>query len=282
MQQTLLRLTVFLLASVLTTAAFAQEQTDTTRPTSLDPKVYEYKNARIPKEYVIAGINVTGIKFLDTSIVSSISGLLPGDKYMHPGEDIFAKAIAALWKQRLFSNVQVFITKVEDNKVWVELNVLERPRLGNFKFYGITKTEEEDIMAKVSLAKQTIVTENTLRETKERITKFFSEKGYMNVNVNFVQKEDTTFQNSVSLDIFITKGQKVRIDQINFFGNSGVDGIRLKKQLKGTKEMSRITLKPDRRNTPSPYGTSKKYSLGDYINDWGFLTISKTKQVIKP
>ena len=101
MQKTLQRLSVILLTSVFSTAAFSQ-QTDTLPPTSIDPKLIEYRNARIPKEYVIAGIQVSGIKHLDTSIVSSISGLLPGDKYMHPGEDMFAKAITALWKQKAF------------------------------------------------------------------------------------------------------------------------------------------------------------------------------------
>ena len=165
MQRTLLKLTVVFLMSVASTGIYAQ-QADTTHPTSLDPKLLEYRNARIPKEYSIAGIHITGIKYLDTSIVSSISGLLPGDKFMHPGEDIFAKAITALWKQKLFSNIEVFVTKVQDNKVWIELNVQERPRLGNFKFYGITKSEQEDIMAKVNLTKQTIVTENTMSGSK--------------------------------------------------------------------------------------------------------------------
>jgi outer membrane protein insertion porin family len=256
MQKTLLRLSVILLTSVFSTAAFSQ-QTDTLPPTSIDPKLIEYRNARIPKEYVIAGIQVSGIKHLDTSIVSSISGLLPGDKYMHPGEDIFAKAITALWKQKLFSNVQVFVTKIEDNKVWVELNVQERARLGNFKFFGINKSEEEDIMAKVNLAKQTIVTENTIRETKERINKFFSDKGYLNVSVDIQQKPDTTFSNSIAMDIYIKKGQKVHIDGIHFYGNDNVDGWRLKKQMKGTKEMSRITLHPDQRLKPSPFGSEK-------------------------
>lgn len=281
MQKTLLRLSVILLTTVFSTAAFSQ-QSDTLQPNSLDPKLIEYRNARIPKEYVIAGIQVSGIKHLDTSIVSSISGLLPGDKYMHPGEDIFAKAITALWKQKLFSNVQVFVTKIEDNKVWVELNVQERARLGNFKFFGINKSEEEDIMAKVNLAKQTIVTENTIRETKERINKFFSDKGYLNVSVDIQQKPDTTFSNSIAMDIYIKKGQKVHIDGIHFYGNDNVDGWRLKKQMKGTKEMSRITLHPDQRLKPSPFGSEKTYSFKEYVKDWGFLTISKTKKVIDP
>jgi len=281
MQKTLQRLSVILLTSVFSTAAFSQ-QSDTLQPTSLDPKLIEYRNARIPKEYVIAGIEVSGIKHLDTSIVASISGLLPGDKYMHPGEDIFAKAITALWKQRLFSNVQVYVTKIEDNKVWVELNVQERAKLGDFKFYGINKSEEEDIMAKVNLAKQTIVTENTIRETKERISKFFSDKGYLNISVDIQQKPDTTFSNSVAMDIYIKKGQKVHIDGIHFYGNENVDGWRLKKQMKGTKEMSRITLHPDQRLKPSPFGSEKAYSFKEYIKDWGFLTISKTKRIVDP
>ena len=47
---------------------------------------------------------------------------------------------------------------------------MERPRLGNFKFVGIKKTEEEDLQAKINLAKQTIITENTRREIIEEIT----------------------------------------------------------------------------------------------------------------
>ena len=69
---------------------------DTTKPTSLDPKLIEWQNARVPKEYTIADLKVTGIKHLDTSIVYSIANLTPGDKFMHPGGDVFAKSIANL------------------------------------------------------------------------------------------------------------------------------------------------------------------------------------------
>ena len=142
----------------------------------------EWKNARIPKEYTIADVSITGIQHLDTSIVYSIANLQPGDKFMHPGADIFAKAIANLWRQKLFSNVQIYVTKVEDDKVWIEINVQERPRLGNFKFVGIKKSEEEDMQAKINLAKQTIITENTRRKIIEKITKFYTDKGLPECN----------------------------------------------------------------------------------------------------
>jgi outer membrane protein insertion porin family len=162
MQRILLPFFVTLLAAFSTINVVAQ-QPDTSNPTSVDPKLLEWKNARITREYTIADVKLTGVKHLDSSIVYSITNLQPGDKFTHPGEDIFAKAIAALWRQKFFSAVNVYVTQVKDDKVWVEVNVTERPRLGNFKFFGVKKTEEEEILTKVNLAKQTIITENTRR-----------------------------------------------------------------------------------------------------------------------
>jgi outer membrane protein insertion porin family len=89
MQRFLLRLSVILMtAFVSVCTVHAQEIPDTSKPTSIDPKLLDWVNARLPKEYTIANINITGIKHLDTSIVYSIANLQPGDKFMHPGEDI--------------------------------------------------------------------------------------------------------------------------------------------------------------------------------------------------
>jgi outer membrane protein insertion porin family len=279
MQQILRRFSVTVIAAVISVFTL-QAQEDTTKPTSLDPNLIEWQNARIPKEYSIANVTLTGIKHLDTSIVASITNLLPGDKFMHPGEDIFAKAIANLWRQKFFSNVQVYITKVEGDKVWVEINVQERPRLGNFKFAGVKKSEQEDLQEKISLAKQTIITENTRREIVQKITKHYSEKGYGNVKVRIDEQPDPAFVNSNMITVYVDKGEKVRIDNVRFYGNESVDDIRLKKQMKGTKEMMKFTLKSE--NEPSPYGETKPFSFNQYMRDWGFLSLSKTKRLLDP
>ena len=54
---------------------------------------------------------------------------------------------------------------------------MERPRLGNYDFKGIKKTEEEELVGKIGLAKQTIVTENTRRTASEVIKKYYGVKG---------------------------------------------------------------------------------------------------------
>jgi outer membrane protein insertion porin family len=173
-----------------------QAQEDTTKPTSVDPKLLEWETARIPREYVIASISITGIRYLDTAIVSSISGLQAGDKFVHPGSDIFAKAIANMWRQKLFSEVQVFVTAIQDDRVSIEINVVERPRLGNFKFEGIKKTEAEELQGKIGLAKQTIITENIRRNIVEVTTKFYRDKGFENISIRIEEKPDPAFANS--------------------------------------------------------------------------------------
>src|SRR5258706_3566432 len=152
MQRFLSRICAIIITAVVSVLA-AHAQDDTSKPTSVDPKLLEWQNARIPKEYIIAEIGITGIKHLDTAIVLSIAGLQTGDKFTHPGNDNFARAINNLWRQKFFSNVQIYITKIEDDRVSIEINVVERPRLGNFKFIGIKKTYQEDLQWKIGLTK---------------------------------------------------------------------------------------------------------------------------------
>jgi outer membrane protein insertion porin family len=260
------------------TAAHAQE--DTSKPTSVDPKLEAWKNSRIPKEYTIADVSITGIKHLDTSIVLSIAGIQPGEKFVYPGDDIFSKSIANLWRQKLFSNIQVYVTKIVDDRLSIEIYLQERPRLGSLKFAGVKKSDQDELQTKLNLAKQTIVTENTRRNIVEIIKKYYTEKGYLNTEVRLEEKPDTAFVNSNTIIVYVTRGEKVRVDDIGFYGNETVDALRLKKQMKGTKEMSKLTLNAD--ETPSPFGEKKKYSFKEYMDNWGFLSLTETKKLIDP
>src|SRR5215813_7809455 len=128
MQRLLLRTAIFLSLIIFSVSAL-HAQEDTSKPTSVDPNLLELENAKVPKEYTIAGIALTGVHYLDTSIVLSIANIQVGDKVLIPGGDLFSKAIQSLWRQKLFSDIQIYITKRQEDNVWVELSVTERPRL---------------------------------------------------------------------------------------------------------------------------------------------------------
>jgi len=262
-------------------SANAQEVPDTTKkPTSVDPNLIIFRDATRPKQYTITSITTTGVFFLDSAIVASISGLQVGDKILHPGGDEFPKAIQNLWKQRLFSNVEIFVTKITGDNIDIEIHVMERPRLGNYKFKGVKKTEEEELVGKIALAKQTIVTENTRRTADEVIKKYYGEKGYLNVKVKISETPDTSYVNSIFLLIEVDKGDKVKVNNINFFGNETVSDLKLKKQLKGTKEVSRFTLYPKKDSTL--FGENPRITFKQYMKDKGFLSITKTKNFLDP
>src|SRR5687767_10615039 len=107
-------------ALVFCTAASVSFSQDTTI-TSVDPDLLALQTAKVPKEYTIRSVRVVGITSLDSSIVISISGLQVGNKVLMPGSDVFSRAINNLWRQRFFSDVQIFITGVKDDFIDLEL-----------------------------------------------------------------------------------------------------------------------------------------------------------------
>ena len=252
-----------------------------TIPVSVNPALQEIFTAKYPKSYTIGGITVTGTKAFDPSLIISISGMAIGDKVQLPGSDVFGKGISKLWKQNLVSKVDIFITRLEDQNIFIEISIEERPRLIDFNFIGIKKGEKDDLEGKVGLAKDRVLTENMRLSAVEVIRKFFYDKGYRSVSIQVQQDSIIGLSNGLSLTFIIDKGSKVKINSLNFSGNEFVEESKLKKQMKGTKEMARLTLYPD---VPvSPYGdTSKGLSFRSYLNDKGMFYPSMTMNLLDP
>jgi outer membrane protein insertion porin family len=255
-------------------------QNDTIPPASVDPALMSIFNAKYPRKYIIADIAVKGNKAFDPAIVISVSGLAVGDEVTLPGGDNFAKAINKLWSQNMFTNINIWITKLEENNIWVEIDAVERPMLADFKFKGIRKTEADELKDKVGLVKSRVVTDNMKLSAKENIIKYYTEKGFKGAAVEVEEKPDTYSPEKTVLTFNIVKGIKVRISEVFFFGNEAAAIPALKRKLKGTKEMTRITLHAD--SAMSPYGLVKPYSAKEFIKNWGFLKLSHIRDFIDP
>ncbi len=278
MQQVYKFLFLGFIISLVSYSATAQEDTTIT---SIDADLVHLFDAKNPvKVYKIAAIKVTGNRFFDETLLISISTLNVGDEVKIPGGDNFSKAINKLWGQNYFSNVEIFVTKVVGKNIDIEIAVTERPRLSNFTFTGIKKGEADDLISKTWLIKGRVVTENIKRSATEAIKKYFFEKGFQNTSVNIEQKKDPNIENSILVSFIIDKGNKVRINNISFVGNT-IDAAKLKGQLKDTKEKSRFTLHPA--DNRGGFADKKPaYTFDDYLREKGYLTFSKTKRVLDP
>ena len=190
-----------------------------------------------PKEYTIGGITVSGVRFLDQNVLIMLSGLTIGDKIKIPGEKI-TTSVRKLWDQGLFEDVKITISGIQENSIFLNIYLKERPRLSKFSFAGIKKSDVDNIREKIHLATGDYVTDNLIIRTQNIIQKYYTDKGFLNTEVNIVQKRDSATSNEVRLVININKGSKVKIYQLTIHGNKSLTNEMVKSSMKKTKEES--------------------------------------------
>jgi outer membrane protein insertion porin family len=223
-----------ILLCVLSTTAMAQVSNQPRYSLSKSSLPADSLSYLEPKDYIIGGITVTGTKYLDKDVLLTISKLNKGDRINLPGE-ANANVIKNMYSQGLFDNVQLNITKINLDTIYLEIAVTERPRLSRLHLTGIRKGEIEDVQKKLADKTGKIVNENLLSTTSAIIKKHFNEKGFLNTTVTIKQRKDPGDANSVILDVKIDKKEKVMITQVTFEGNSAFKSKTLAKYLSKTR-----------------------------------------------
>lgn len=212
-----------------------------------------------PREYEIAGISISGIKFLDESILVQLTGIKVGEKILIPGERI-TQSIEKLWSQGLFSDIKVTYTRIEGNKIYLNYYLKERHRLSKLTFRGIKRNETQDLLEKVNLMNGSQVTENVINNVVRIIKDFYVEKGFLDVDVEISEKIDPKLPNSVQLTAKIDKNERVKISDIIIEGNEVFSTEKLRRVMKKTKKKNWNIFK------------SSKFIREDYKEDLNSLT----------
>ncbi len=221
-----------------------------------------------PKEYEIGGITVSGAKYFSNQAIIAVAGLSIGETIQVPGDKL-TKAIKNLWAQKLFGNIAIKAIKIEKNKIFLDINVSELPRLHKFKFKGVKKGKQKDLREAISLITGMIVTDNLIINTKNTIKSFYVNKGFLNAKVEIIQKEDTIRPNNVILTIEVNKGERTKIQDINFEGNSAITSGKLRRSIKDVKISRFYNIFTVSKYIPNTYNENK-YSIIDIYNEKGF------------
>ena len=232
---------------------------------SLNQIDIDYKN---PSEYTVAGITIEGTKFLDHQTLIQISSIEIGQRIMIPGDEI-TKAINILWKQGLFSDVQINIDKIEGSKVFLTFYLEERSRLSKFKFEGIKKADVDELRDKIKLVRGKILTENLINNTKNIVKDYFVEKGFYKTQVDLSYQNDTVTKNHMILLVKINKNEKVKIDKITFNGNSVFNEKKLKRLMKETKEKKTLRIFKASKFLSNAFSDDKESIISKY-NESGY------------
>jgi len=223
---------------------------------------------KTPKEYTLGPITVTGTQHLDKKVLVMLSGLKEGDKITVPG-DATGIAIKKLWKQGLFSDVQISATKIEGDYIFLNFHFEERARLSKFSFPGMKKSDADDIRGKIRLSKGKPLTEHLLITTKAKVMDYYVDKGYLNTVVSLSQKPDTTLKNAVILVIRVDKKEKVKINEIKISGNTAYTSKKVRRMLKDTKQKTWYNIFSSSKFMEETYEDDKRKVIAKY-NDKGF------------
>ena len=199
-----------------------------------DQITIDYNN---PQEYIIGGITVSGINYIDQNVVIMVSQLNIGEQILVPGEDI-SNAIENIWKQGLFTDVSIGVTSIQDNNIFLDIELKERPRLSRFDFEGIKKSDATKLREKLSLIRGDVVTENLLFRAQTTIEDYYIDKGFLKPEVEITQKTDTVRSNSIILEFDIDRGQRTRIREVVIEGNEEINDRQIKRLMKNTRERS--------------------------------------------
>ncbi len=205
------KLFLIFLISVFSTISVAQ----------INTKEFDYLS---PKKYTIASVVVQGVDDYDHDAIRVVSGLNIGKEVTVPGDD-FSKAIKNLWQQDLFSNIEIGYSDIDEinEEIFLYIKLQGRPKLFRYKFEGIKGSEADKIEEVIDLYSGVTITEPLKLNTQKQIRGFFQEKGYLRTSVEIIETVDTLNYNSREFLIKVNKGNRIKIQHINIYGNEDVD-----------------------------------------------------------
>ena len=241
------------------------------------------------KKYILAKVKVNGKISYNEQTVVTFSGLEKGQQITVPGEEL-SNAIKKLGKLGLFSEIDFYVNKVEADSIWLDLDIVELPKLSEAKIQGVKKSKKEELIKDNSLTKGKIVNENLITTTKNYIENKYKKEGYFNAKVYITSIPDTLEGNNVKILVNIDKGDKLKIAKITIEGNQMFSDGKLKKTMKNTKQINPIRVFKASKYIKDKYKEDLTSLIDKYkekgfrdariISDSVFLNAKKTKIAI--
>lgn len=260
------KLRYFILPLLLLTLLSVEIEAQTPNDTIYNPEIIY---SPIPRKYEIAGISVSGIPSSDAYLIINHSGLSVGETVEIPG-DAITLATKRLWRQGLYSKVEINVVKTVGNKAWLEIVLRQQPRLSELRFEGISNGDKKSLNERLAMVPGQQITPNIVARAKQIIENFYAAKGFKNAKVNIIQQPDLTKENQVILTAYIDRHNKVKVHKIYIDGNEVLSDGKVKRAMKKTNENGNIlNLFKQKKFVDSDYADDKIRIIDKY-NELGY------------
>ena len=187
----------------------------------------EVSYAGTPRECIIGGITVTHFENTPDFTLIGLSGLQVGQKIDLPGDQI-TDAVKRYWKNQLFSDVSISVDSLVGNKAYLHIHLKMNPRVSTVNYYGLKKSEREDMEKKLGILVGAQITRDMLDRAKLIAKSYFDDKGFKNAEIDVQQRPDVTKEDFVILDFIVDKKQKMKVREIIIDGNNALSDKKIK------------------------------------------------------
>ena len=191
-------------------------------PDGLFPSLARRAAAQTPP-LPVKSIEVRGNRRVEESTIRFYIATRAGDRF---SVSKLRRDIKKIYDLGFFRDVKVDVSPFEGG-LRVIFMVEEKPSVSNVRVVGNKKVDQEDILEKISVTAQSILSQGTVRESVEAVRSLYQEEGYYFARVDSIVEEAGA--NQVNVEFRITEGKKVSIRKISFEGNQAFSDKALRK-----------------------------------------------------
>ncbi|GGE87649.1 Beta-barrel assembly machine subunit BamA [Chishuiella changwenlii] len=242
--------------------AQAQEvdSTKTIDSTQQDNFVLDYNKA---KTFRLKDIIVTGDTKYSKNQIIRYAGFAIGEEIELPGTKV-NNAVKKLWRSNIFSDIDLYVNKIEGDQVTLELALVSVPSLGEIKINGVKKSQREDLIKENKLNPGVKITQSLINTTNNKIKDYYTGKGYPNSTIKINRQPVAGKDEEENITLDVDRGERVKIKNIIFEGNKNLTSARLRKKgLKNTKRKS-INIFKSSKMIPEKFQEDLKTLVDEY------------------
>lgn len=185
------------------------------------------KSVSVGESLTISDIKSEGQRKIEKDSIVNRLKLKKGQNYSQSDfKAIIREDIGTLFKTGFFSDVEVYLETVADQKV-VVFKVQEKPAVSEITWDGVSDdVKKEELSEALGIKAYEILNITKLKEGQEKVQKFYEDKGYFLAKIDYVI-EDVVKNETVRVRVTVKQNDRVKVKKITFLGNKKVPSSQL-------------------------------------------------------
>ena len=184
--------------------------------------------------FLVKKISFQGVETVSEDMLRTLLQTQIGDE---ASPETLTQDLKSLFKDTgFFADVRIDTQPFEGGGLEIIYKVVESPKISGINFIGNENLDIGKLKKEITLRSDEIYSDRRRWESERALKKLYHEKGYYLVGIQThldnSSKDDDTEANTVQVTFEINEGPRVRIEEINFIGNTLVSENTLRKKLK--------------------------------------------------